>query len=79
MAPAIATAPAVVAPASRADQFSRQWHSPGSGCATSPAPSAGGQPDIPARRRPVAGLLLADPAGTTGGRLCMVSSGPLAS
>src|SRR5450759_3632968 len=76
MAPAIEAAPAVVAPASRAGQFSRQWHGLGSGCATAPAPSAGGQPDIPACRRPVAGLLLADPTGTTGGRLCMVSSVP---
>src|ERR1035437_9974678 len=48
-------------------------------CATSPASSAGGRSDIPARDRPVAGLLLADPAGTTGGRFCMVSFGPLAS
>jgi hypothetical protein len=79
MAPAIAAAPAVGVPASRAGQFSRQRHSLGSGCATSPASSAGGRPDILARRRPAAGLLLADPAGTTGGRSCMVSSGPLAS
>src|ERR1039457_6034645 len=51
MAPAIAAAPAVGVPASRAGQFSRRRHSLGSACATSPASSAGGRPDILARPR----------------------------
>src|ERR1019366_1516769 len=79
MAPAIAAAPAAGAPASHAGQSSRRSHSPGSGCANSPASFAGGPSDTPARDRPVVGLLLANPVGTTGGRFCMVSSGPLAS
>ena len=49
------------------------------GRANSLASSAGGRSDTPARGRPVVGLLLADPAGTTGGRFGMVSSEPLAS
>ena len=39
----------------------------------------GGPSDTPARDRPVVGLLLANPVGTTGGRFGMVSSEPLAS
>ncbi|MGB7624611.1 MAG: hypothetical protein WBN92_19875, partial [Terriglobia bacterium] len=58
---------------------SRRWHTLGSGYANSLASSAGGRSGIPVGRRPVAGHPVADPAGTTGGKLCMVSSGPLAS
>jgi len=73
MAPASAAVPAVVS-APRVCQSSRRGHSLRSDCANSAASSAGERSDIPACCRPVAGLLLADPAGTTGGRSCMVSS-----
>jgi len=79
MATAIAAVPAVAAPVSRAGQSDTRCCSPGSGRANSLASSAGGRSDTPARGRPVVGLLLADPAGTTGGRFGMVSSEPLAS
>ena len=79
MVPANVAAPAAVAPASRAGQASRRWHSLGSGCANSPESSVAGRSDIPVCCRPVAGLPPAHPVGTTGGRSCMVSSGPLAS
>jgi hypothetical protein len=72
MAPPSAAVEAV-ASAPRVCQSSRRGHSKRSGCANSAASSAGS--DIPACCRPVAGLLLADPAGTTGGRSCMVSAG----
>ena len=57
---------------------------PGDGIARVPAAPTclqllpAGALTIPARDRPVVGLLLADPAGTTAGRFCMVSSEPLA-
>ena len=73
MAPASAAVPAVVS-APRICQSSRRGHSLRSDCANSAASSAGERSDIPACCRPVAGLLLADSAGTTGGRSCMVSS-----
>ncbi len=57
----------------------KRWHTPDSGSANSPAFSAGGRSDIPPCRRPVAGRLLADLAGTTAGKSYMVSSGPRAS
>src|SRR5450756_2433043 len=73
MAPVSAAVPAVVS-APRVCQCSRRGHSLRSDCANSAASSAGERSDIPACCRPVAGLLLADPAGTTGGRSCMVSA-----
>ena len=72
---AVRAAVAFVPPA---DRSARRWRSPGSGGANCPGSSAGARSGIPASRRHVGDLPHAGSAGTTGGRSCTVSSGPLA-
>src|SRR5438552_1619652 len=66
-------------PARRAGPVASQWRSPDSAAANWPASSGVARSDIPVGRTLVAGRLLADRAGTTGGRWYRVACGPRAS
>jgi hypothetical protein len=62
-----------------AGRSGRRWRNQDSGGATGLASSTGALPGTPLCRRPVAGLLLEDRDGTSGGRYSRVSSGLQAS